>query len=122
MAAGDNMASLDGDMLVVNEEAHVVNGDTAAIVEDQATPKGHISGLDEQPSHANGNSAPVDTTPIDTDVIVVGAGFSGISAIYRLRKQGLKVKMFEAGSDFGGVWYWNRYPGARVDSLVLLVP
>lgn len=54
--------------------------------------------------------------PIHTDVVVIGAGFSGISAIYRLRKKGLNVKTFEAGSDFGGVWYWNKYPGARVDS------
>ena len=46
----------------------------------------------------------------------VGAGFSGITAIHRFRKLGLKVKCFESGGDFGGVWYWNRYPGARVDS------
>ncbi|EXJ86201.1 hypothetical protein A1O1_06571 [Capronia coronata CBS 617.96] len=50
------------------------------------------------------------------DVLVVGAGFSGISALYRLRKLGLTVKVFESGGDFGGVWHWNRYPGARVDS------
>lgn len=50
------------------------------------------------------------------DLIIVGAGFSGISAIYRARKLGLRAKIFEAGLDFGGVWYWNRYPGARVDS------
>jgi cation diffusion facilitator CzcD-associated flavoprotein CzcO len=36
--------------------------------------------------------------------------------MYKLRKLGLNVKCFEAGSDLGGVWYWNRYPGARVDS------
>lgn len=50
------------------------------------------------------------------DVIIIGAGFSGISAMYRARKMGLKAKIFESGLDFGGVWYWNRYPGARVDS------
>ncbi|KAF2687658.1 FAD/NAD(P)-binding domain-containing protein [Lentithecium fluviatile CBS 122367] len=50
------------------------------------------------------------------DVIIVGAGFSGISNLHRLRNDGLKCHVFEAGSDFGGVWYWNRYPGARVDS------
>ena len=54
--------------------------------------------------------------PIECDVLVVGAGFSGMTAIHRFRKLGLKVKCFESGSDFGGVWYWNRYPGARVDS------
>ncbi|KAK3075968.1 hypothetical protein LTR53_000272 [Teratosphaeriaceae sp. CCFEE 6253] len=54
--------------------------------------------------------------PIETDVLVIGAGFSGITAIHRFRKLGLRVKCLESGGDFGGVWYWNRYPGARVDS------
>ena len=54
--------------------------------------------------------------PIECDVLVVGAGISGITAIHRFRKLGLKVKCFESGGDFGGVWYWNRYPGARVDT------
>ncbi|KAJ3534377.1 hypothetical protein NM208_g5205 [Fusarium decemcellulare] len=51
-----------------------------------------------------------------SDVLVIGAGFSGISALYRARKLGLRAKVLEVGSDFGGVWHWNRYPGARVDS------
>lgn len=50
------------------------------------------------------------------DALVVGAGFSGVSMLYRLRKLGLNAKIFEAGEGFGGTWYWNRYPGARVDS------
>ncbi|KAG8166402.1 hypothetical protein KVR01_002091 [Diaporthe batatas] len=50
------------------------------------------------------------------DALVVGAGFSGISMLYRLRKLGLNAKIFEAGDQFGGTWHWNRYPGARVDS------
>jgi cation diffusion facilitator CzcD-associated flavoprotein CzcO len=49
------------------------------------------------------------------DVVVVGAGFSGLYALYRLRRLGLKVACFEAGDGVGGTWYWNRYPGARVD-------
>jgi cation diffusion facilitator CzcD-associated flavoprotein CzcO len=49
------------------------------------------------------------------DVVVVGAGFSGLYALYRLRKLNLKVVCFEAGDGVGGTWYWNRYPGARVD-------
>ena len=53
---------------------------------------------------------------IQIDALIVGAGFSGITALYNLRKQGLSAKVFESASDFGGVWYWNRYPGARVDS------
>lgn len=64
----------------------------------------------------NTNYSTSDSNPIETDVIVVGAGLSGISAIHRLRAKGLKLKVFEAGEDFGGVWHWNRYPGARVDS------
>jgi cation diffusion facilitator CzcD-associated flavoprotein CzcO len=49
------------------------------------------------------------------DVVVVGAGFGGIYALYRLRGMGLRVRVFEAGSGVGGTWFWNRYPGARCD-------
>ncbi len=49
------------------------------------------------------------------DVVVVGAGFGGMYAVYKYREMGLKVMGFESGGDVGGVWYWNRYPGARVD-------
>ena len=49
------------------------------------------------------------------DVVVVGAGFGGMYAVYRFREMGLRVQGFEAGGDVGGVWHWNRYPGARVD-------
>jgi len=49
------------------------------------------------------------------DVIIVGGGFGGMYATYKFREMGLKVQSFEAGGDLGGVWYWNRYPGARVD-------
>ena len=50
------------------------------------------------------------------DVIVIGAGMSGMYLIYRLRKLGFSVRVFETGSGVGGTWYWNRYPGARFDS------
>lgn len=53
---------------------------------------------------------------VNCDVLIVGAGFSGMYGLHRLRNLGLNVKVFEAGADFGGVWHWNRYPGARVDS------
>jgi len=53
----------------------------------------------------------------DFDVIVVGAGFAGLYMLYRLRKLGLKVRVFEAGDGIGGTWYWNRYPGARCDAV-----
>ena len=49
------------------------------------------------------------------DAIVVGAGFAGMYQLHRLRQQGLSVRVYEAGTDVGGTWYWNRYPGARCD-------
>ena len=52
----------------------------------------------------------------DLDVILVGAGFAGLYLLDRLRNMGMEVQVFEAGSGLGGVWYWNCYPGARVDS------
>jgi cation diffusion facilitator CzcD-associated flavoprotein CzcO len=56
-------------------------------------------------------------TPIpDLDAIIIGAGLSGMYQLYRLRELGLRVRVFEAGTDVGGTWYWNRYPGARFDS------
>lgn len=51
----------------------------------------------------------------DVDVVVAGAGFAGLYAAYRLRRAGHSMRIFEAGDDIGGTWYWNRYPGARVD-------
>ena len=50
------------------------------------------------------------------DAVVVGVGFAGLYQLHKLREQGLSVRAFEAGSGVGGTWYWNRYPGARVDS------
>ncbi len=49
------------------------------------------------------------------DVIVVGAGFGGVYALHRLREAGISVRLLEAASGVGGVWYQNRYPGARCD-------
>jgi cyclohexanone monooxygenase len=49
------------------------------------------------------------------DVVVVGAGFAGMYMLHRLRGQGRSVRVYEQGSDVGGTWYWNRYPGARCD-------
>ncbi|MEN9728218.1 MAG: hypothetical protein RL434_2584 [Pseudomonadota bacterium] len=50
------------------------------------------------------------------DAIVVGAGFAGMYQLHRLREMGLRVKVFDAATEVGGTWYWNCYPGARVDS------
>lgn len=52
----------------------------------------------------------------DFDAIVIGAGFSGLYMLHRLREAGFTARAYEAGEDVGGVWYWNRYPGARCDS------
>ena len=53
--------------------------------------------------------------PRELDVLVVGAGFSGLYALHRLREQGRSVHLVELADDVGGTWYWNRYPGARCD-------
>ncbi|QSE84536.1 flavin-containing monooxygenase [Rhodococcus koreensis] len=49
------------------------------------------------------------------DAVIVGAGFSGMYMLHRLRGMGLTVRVYERGADVGGTWYWNRYPGARCD-------
>jgi len=50
------------------------------------------------------------------DALIIGTGFSGLRALIELKKLGLSVITLEAGTDVGGTWYWNRYPGARTDS------
>ena len=58
-----------------------------------------------------------DTRTADVDAVIVGAGFSGLYMLHKLRNQmGLSARVFEAGGGVGGTWYWNRYPGARSDS------
>lgn len=61
---------------------------------------------------------PVSREPLDdsVEVVVVGGGFGGLLAGARLRQAGLeKIRVIEKGSDFGGTWYWNRYPGIHCD-------
>ncbi len=67
------------------------------------------------------NASQTDSSPqagaiLEYDAIIIGAGMSGLYQLYRLREQGLRVRVLEAGTDVGGTWYWNRYPGARFDS------
>lgn len=64
----------------------------------------------EEPTFANMNAH------LDHDVLIIGAGLSGIYSTYQMRKLGMRAKVLEAGSGPGGTWYWNRYPGARFDS------
>ena len=54
-------------------------------------------------------------TPRSLDVVVIGAGFAGLHMLHRLRAMGCSARVYEAAADVGGVWYWNRYPGARCD-------
>src|SRR6478735_5734063 len=63
-------------------------------------------------SHA---SAPRQPGVAPLDVAIIGGGLGGLYAVHRLRKLGLKVRAYEAGSGIGGTWFWNRYPGARCD-------
>ncbi|MEM6496024.1 MAG: NAD(P)/FAD-dependent oxidoreductase, partial [Pseudomonadota bacterium] len=49
------------------------------------------------------------------DAVIVGAGFSGMYMLIRLRKLGLTARIYDTATDVGGTWYWNRYPGARCD-------
>jgi len=60
--------------------------------------------------------APRSTSADRFDAIIIGAGIAGMYQLNRLRELGFSVRVFETGSDVGGTWYWNRYPGARFDS------
>jgi hypothetical protein len=55
---------------------------------------------------------------LETDVLIVGAGFGGVYLMHNLRKLGFKCKIYEAGKELGGIWHWNCYPGARVDTQI----
>ena len=50
------------------------------------------------------------------EIVVIGAGLTGMYALHKLRAAGFAVRAYEAGGGVGGTWYWNRYPGARFDS------
>ena len=68
---------------------------------------------DDPYADADFDREPVD---LDIDVAVIGAGFSGLMAGARLKQRGItNFRIIEAGGDFGGTWYWNRYPGAQCD-------
>jgi len=54
--------------------------------------------------------------PADLDVLIVGAGITGIYQLHRAREAGFSAELLEAGDGVGGTWFWNRYPGARFDS------
>jgi cation diffusion facilitator CzcD-associated flavoprotein CzcO len=64
------------------------------------------------PSTTSSSSTPTRTL----DALVIGAGVAGLYQLHQLREQGLNVRAFDAASNVGGTWYWNRYPGAKFDS------
>ena len=73
-------------------------------------------GLEHPASHGDTDTY---SDNLDVDVLIVGAGFGGVYLLHKLRDEmGLKCKVYEAGSALGGVWHWNCYPGARVDTAI----
>ena len=57
-----------------------------------------------------------DPLDLNIDVAVIGGGFSGLMTAARLKERGItNFRIIESGGDFGGTWYWNRYPGAQCD-------
>ena len=81
--------------------------------EQYVEPKGDFSYFLEDPY-----VEPVTREPLfdEVEVVIIGGGFGGLLAGARLREAGVKsIRMIEKGGDFGGTWYWNRYPGAACD-------
>ncbi len=62
------------------------------------------------------NHPPRERGPVEQfDALIIGAGVSGMYALHHLREMGLSVRVYDGASDVGGTWWYNRYPGARVD-------
>ncbi|MBF6568249.1 MAG: NAD(P)/FAD-dependent oxidoreductase [Candidatus Binataceae bacterium] len=66
--------------------------------------------MDQHPQKPKGNGAVE-----HYDAVVIGAGFGGLYALHYLREMGLSVRVYDGAAGVGGTWWWNRYPGARVD-------
>lgn len=76
--------------------------------------EGEFAAFDADPHAAGPRTAPPMTA--DLDMLVIGAGFMGISAGIELMNAGVtNFKILDVAADFGGTWYWNRYPGVRCD-------
>lgn len=70
----------------------------------------------QPPSTFTRSDSPQSSPDQTLDVLIIGAGFAGCYTLHHLRLAGFSAKVVEAGSDLGGVWHWNSYPGARVDT------
>ena len=77
---------------------------------DEVIVNGHTNGINGESNQTT------EAQTYELDALVVGAGFSGCYLLHLLRKEGFSVKVVEAGTGLGGIWHWNSYPGARVDS------
>ncbi|KAF9871133.1 cyclopentanone 1, 2-monooxygenase [Colletotrichum karsti] len=64
----------------------------------------------------NGHGVHISDAVMDYEALIIGGGFGGVYALHQLRKHGFRAHVLEAGAALGGVWHWNSYPGARVDS------
>ena len=69
-----------------------------------------------EPADSAPSDEPGHWVATDVDVLVVGAGITGIYQVHRALEAGFSVLLLEAGHGVGGTWFWNRYPGARFDS------
>lgn len=67
-------------------------------------------------AHGKSSQTGIPAATRSLDAVVIGAGLSGLYALYRLRKAGLKVRAYDDAEEVGGTWWWNCYPGARVDT------
>ena len=71
-----------------------------------------VDSLQQSPTAESSRNGSVE----EYQVLVIGAGVTGLYSLYRFRELGFSVRAFEDASGVGGTWYWNRYPGARFDS------
>ncbi|KAI5367248.1 Putative flavin monooxygenase, FAD/NAD(P)-binding domain superfamily [Septoria linicola] len=78
----------------------------------QRTFKAHAQGTNGHTDGTNGSGPQA----LELDALIIGGGFAGVYLLHLLRQSGFNVKIIEAGSALGGIWHWNNYPGARVDS------
>lgn len=81
-------------------------------------PTGRFSYLSEDPYTQQIERPSIES---NTDVVIIGAGFAGIVAGVSIRKRGVTdIRVIDTAGDFGGVWYWNRYPGAMCDTAAMV--